>query len=72
MAKFRYLGEPHFPFVQKMGTSDKFKVPKKDGSKHEFLPSDPEKGFVDGDIIETMDTHSIVVLSADPRFKLVT
>jgi hypothetical protein len=71
MAQFRYLGEPHFGYVQTMGKSMKFKVPKKDGTKQEFDAPDPDTGFVVGDIIETTDSHSIRVLSADPRFEPV-
>jgi hypothetical protein len=71
MPNFRYLGEPHFDFVQTMGKSEKFKVPKQDGTKQEFDAPDPETGFVPGDEITVTDEHSIRVLSADPRFELV-
>jgi len=71
MAQFRYLGEPHFPFVETMGKSEKFKIPKKNGTVEDFPAPNPETGWTVGEILTVTDSHQILVLSVDPRFELV-
>lgn len=72
MAQFRYLGEPHFPFVETMGKSEKFKIPKKNGTVEDFPAPNPETGWTSGEILTVTDEHQIRILSVDPRFELVS
>jgi hypothetical protein len=72
MAKFKYLGEPKPEFVDEMGPSLEFRIPKKDGTRLVLTAADPARGWIAGDILpDITDERSVRVLRADARFEEV-
>lgn len=73
MARFKYLGEPpRPPLVVSYGPTKQLIVPKKDGSKTTVDAPTPA-GFPLGQEVnfDFVDSKSLEVLRADPRFQEV-
>ena len=64
MARFIYLGEPVYPFVQTMGETLVIRVPKSNGTVQEYTPVSPATYFAVGEDMgyDITDAWSLTIM----------
>ena len=71
MARFKYLGEPPFPFVESTGSCHTIDIPVGDGTVQTVLPPGGIPAFVIGDDIGVNITNwlSLISMRNNPRYQ---
>lgn len=70
MARFTYVGEPPFSFVEVIGECTTIGIPKSDGTVQEVLPPGGADHFTIGDDIgvDVTNWFSLIAMRNNPRF----